>query len=184
MPGVVRTRVGYTGGTQKDPTYRSMGDHTESIEIEFDPEKLSYEDLLDVFWMSHNPCHQAGSRQYMSALFYHDKAQLEAINDSKKKEEEKRGKIHTHIVKAEKFYDAEDYHQKYRLRGTDVYMNEMNEIYPKASDFHRSTAAARINGYLAGFRSASEIEREIPKLGLSDAVATELLTRVNSGRRR
>src|SRR5262249_18399740 len=75
LPGVVRTRVGYTGGTSKDPTYYSLGDHTETLQIDFDPTVITYEQLLEVFWHTHNPCAQPWSRRYMSTVFYHGESQ-------------------------------------------------------------------------------------------------------------
>src|SRR6185369_16580386 len=79
LSAVVRTRVGYCGGTLKDPTYHELGDHTESIQVDFDPTKLTYGQILDRIWVSHNPCATAWSRQYMSAIFYEGEAQKKAI---------------------------------------------------------------------------------------------------------
>jgi len=70
--GVVRTRVGYTGGSTKNPTYHSLGDHTETVQIDYDPTQISFEELLDVFWDSHRPTQRAWSRQYMAAVFFHN----------------------------------------------------------------------------------------------------------------
>ena len=67
---MVRTRVGYTGGTDDSPTYERLGDHTESVEIEYDPSRLSYQELLDIFWASHTPTLEPYARQYMPAIFY------------------------------------------------------------------------------------------------------------------
>ena len=75
MDGVVRTRVGYSGGQRKDPTYRSIGDHSETIQIDYDPARTSYKKLLFIFWQSHDPTHHAWSRQYMSAIFYQNEEQ-------------------------------------------------------------------------------------------------------------
>ena len=66
---MVRTRVGYTGGTTADPTYRRLGDHTEAVEVEFDPRRLGYRDLVEVFWEEHDPGRKSFSRQYLTALF-------------------------------------------------------------------------------------------------------------------
>jgi len=80
---VVRTRVGYTGGDKPNPTYHNIGDHAESVDIDYDPEVTDYENLLDIFWKNHNPT-SFYSRQYMSAIFYHDAAQKEAAELSLK----------------------------------------------------------------------------------------------------
>ena len=113
LPGVVRTRVGYSGGSTENPTYTYLGDHTETIEIEFDPSIISYEELLNHFFKKHN----AGivqSTQYKSAIFTHNEKQYMLAKKRKNQEQEKTGKhIMTIIAKALTFYEAEKYHQKY-----------------------------------------------------------------------
>jgi peptide-methionine (S)-S-oxide reductase len=115
---VIRTRVGYSGGTKENPTYRSMGDHTETIQIDYDPEIISFENILDVFWKNHNPLRSSfGSRQYMSIILYHDDNQKElALKTKKDWEDMLDGEIQTEMVPYSVFYNAEDYHQKYYLR--------------------------------------------------------------------
>jgi peptide methionine sulfoxide reductase msrA/msrB len=125
LNGVVSTRVGYTGGTFKNPTYEDVCSdqtgHAEAVEIEYDPSVISYEGLLDVFWRIHDPTTlnsqgpDIGS-QYRSAIFYHSKEQELAANRSKEKLEKSgiyADKIVTEIVPADRFYQAEDYHQQY-----------------------------------------------------------------------
>ncbi|MDZ7761250.1 MAG: peptide-methionine (S)-S-oxide reductase [Desulfovermiculus sp.] len=68
---MVRTRVGYSGGKKPNPTYHDLGDHTETLQVDYDPEAVSYPKLLEVFWESHSPEQSALSRQYMAAVFYH-----------------------------------------------------------------------------------------------------------------
>jgi len=122
-PGVVETTVGYTGGNVKNPSYEQVSSektgHTESIEVEFDPKKISYEKMLEVFWKHHNPTTLNGQgpdigTQYRSAIFYHNDRQKKLAEKSKKEMQKKFEKpIVTEIVKAGQFYPAEDYHQKY-----------------------------------------------------------------------
>lgn len=123
LPGVIKTTVGYTGGDFKNPTYEDMKTgktgHAESIEIEFDPDKISYQELLDAFWQMHDPTQKnrqgfdIGS-QYRSVIFYHNKEQKELAKKSKEEESKKHIKsIKTEIVPVQKFYPAEKYHQKY-----------------------------------------------------------------------
>lgn len=108
------TRVGYTGGTTADPTYRSMGDHTESIQLDYDPDVISYEELLAEFWAQHSPTRPSRSRQYASAIFYADEEQRRAAEESKRRMESRLGvTLHTDIVPLERFYLAEEYHQHY-----------------------------------------------------------------------
>ena len=123
--GVVSTAVGYEGGTMKNPTYRDVctdrTGHAEVVEVEYDPEKVSYEDLLKVFWENHDPTtlNRQGpdvGKQYRSVIFYHTPEQQAAALASKEKLE-KSGKyrrpIVTEIVPATTFYRAEEYHQQY-----------------------------------------------------------------------
>ena len=72
---MIRTRVGYTGGTLENPTYHHLGDHTESVQVDYDPARIDYAALLDAFWQGHNPAASSFSRQYMAAVFYHDETQ-------------------------------------------------------------------------------------------------------------
>jgi methionine-S-sulfoxide reductase len=164
----VRTRVGYCGGTKAAPTYHSLGDHTETTEIDFDPSKVSYAELLDVFWATHNPCARPYSRQYASVIFFHDGEQRRLALETKAREEARRGrKITTDIVPYERFWIAEDYHQKYYLRGDDELLREFHRLTPTNEAFVHSTAAARVNGFLGGHALPGRLEREGPKLGLS-----------------
>lgn len=126
-PGVLSTRVGYTGGNFKDPTYEDVcagvTGHAEAVEITFDPEKVTYQKLLEIFWKSHNPSISFGKRdhyyQYRSAIFYHSEEQKEKAEKAKV-ELEKSGRflnpIATLIEPASEFYPAEDYHQKFLMK--------------------------------------------------------------------
>ena len=125
VEGVVSTEVGYTGGTLANPTYEDVcsdtTSHAEAVEITYDSSKISYEELLDIFWKIHDPTTpdrqgpDLGS-QYRSAIFYHDARQKE-IAEQYKEKLDKSGKykrpVVTEIVAAGPFYPAEEYHQKY-----------------------------------------------------------------------
>jgi methionine-S-sulfoxide reductase len=174
--------VGYTGGATEQPTYTNLGDHTETVEIGFDPHKVTFEQLLEVFWQSHSPTSPPSSRQYMSAIFYHDTEQRRAAAKSKSDREERIQKtLYTRILPASTFYMAEAYHQKYRLRRVPFLFSEMEEIYPTAEELVGSTAAARLNGYVAGYGTLSQLDSEIGELGLS-AGAREKLRQIVAGR--
>jgi peptide-methionine (S)-S-oxide reductase len=125
LPGVVATRVGYTGGNVPNPTYELVCSHgtghAEAVEVTFDPTRVSYEDLLNVFWTSHNPTTRdrqgldIGS-QYRSAIFFHSPDQQAAAERTKEEQQAKLRwpkKIVTEIAPAPEFYEAEDYHQQY-----------------------------------------------------------------------
>jgi len=123
--GVKSTAVGYIGGQLPNPTYEEVctdkTGHAEAVEVDYDPDKISYKELLDVFWANHNPTtlNRQGPDvgiQYRSAIFYHNEKQKE-IAENSKESLEKSGKydspIVTEIVPATTFYKAEEYHQKY-----------------------------------------------------------------------
>lgn len=125
LPGVLSTQVGYTGGTVKNPTYEQVcagrTGHAEAIEIEYDPSKIRYEELLEAFFRHHDPTtmdrqgNDIGT-QYRSAIFYHSPEQKEASEhaiDALKRAKLFRGPIVTKVSRASDFYPAEEYHQKY-----------------------------------------------------------------------
>jgi peptide-methionine (S)-S-oxide reductase len=125
IPGVLSTSVGYTGGHLVDPTYRQVctarTGHAEAVLVSYDPARVSFAELLDAFWSSHDPTtvDRQGpdlGPQYRSAIFVHDDEQEKIAEASKKEVDESgvfRRKIVTQIAAAEKFYPAEDYHQQY-----------------------------------------------------------------------
>lgn len=170
------TRVGYAGGSTEHPTYYSLGDQSETIQIDYDPTQISYRQLLDVFWASHNPIYEPWSRQYMSIVFYHSEDQKRLAIETKESEEARLGKhIFTEIVPFSEFYLAEDYHQKYYLRQEPALMAEFSAIYPATEDFIASTAVARVNGYVGGYGKLATLEKELGLLGLSEAGINILL---------
>jgi methionine-S-sulfoxide reductase len=164
---VIRTRVGYAGGTTANPTYRSIGDHSETIQIDFDPNQISYEELLAVFWDSHSPTSRPWSQQYASIIFYHDEAQKQlALATLEEQEARYGGKIFTEIVPFSDFTLAEAYHQKYRLQQVPELARAFQTIYPDDIDFVNSTAAARVNGYAGGYGTSESLDAEIDGFGL------------------
>ena len=128
LPGVVATRVGYTGGRTENPTYREVcahdSGHAEAVEITFDPLTLPYRKLLDVFWECHDPTQldRQGpdiGDQYRSAIFYHTEEQRQMAQTSLEGLERSgrlRRPIVTQIVPATTFWEAEPYHQKYHQK--------------------------------------------------------------------
>ena len=175
---MVRTRVGYAGGTTQNPTYRNLGDHTETIQIEYDPTVVSYEELLGVFWSSHSPTARPWSRQYMSIIFYHNDEQRRLAIETRDREAAKvGGEIYTEIVPASEFTLAEAYHQKYQLRRVPDLVAEFSAIYTD-DDFVASTATARVNGYLGGNGTCEGLREEVDSLGLSAAGSEKLLKMV------
>jgi len=113
----------------------------------------------------------------MSAIFYHDDAQQQLALETKAVEEKQRNrKIRTEVLPFSNFYLAEDYHQKYGLRGRSDLMREFKAMYPREIDFINSTAAARVNGYLGGYGTSADIRAAIDSLGLSPEGQEQLLT--------
>lgn len=173
----MRTRVGYAGGRKLNPTYRSIGDHSETIQIDYDPQQVSFDVLLDVFWASHSPTARSWSRQYASSVFVHDAEQRKQAEASLKRWEAQAGrKIFTEIVDYSGFTLAEDYHQKYRLRNSSI-EKEYLTVYPDLLDFVNSTAVTRVNGFLAGHGTPEQLVGERELLGLSET-SLEKLRRV------
>ncbi len=134
-PGVVSTAVGYEGGFTPNPTYEEVCSgrtgHAETVRVVYDPSKITYADLLKVFWESHDPTqgmrqgNDIGS-QYRSAIFYHTPEQRTAAEESlaayqKRLAEAGYGQVTTQIVPAGEFYFAEDYHQQYLSAGKNPY---------------------------------------------------------------
>ena len=172
---MIRTRVGYAGGTTASPTYRNIGDHSETIQIDYDPGIISYEELLNVFWDSHSPTMQPWSRQYRSIIFYNSDKQRQLALATKQREEAKlECAVLTEIVPFSVFYLAEDYHQKYYLQQIGQLMRELNTVYPDVSDFIDSTAVARINGLVGGYGCLESLEERISSFGLPSAINTRL----------
>lgn len=162
------TRVGYAGGSTDSPTYRSLGDHTEAFQVEYDPEAISYEDLLQVFWTDHDPGRGQWSRQYRTAVFTHDEAQRRLARASRDRIAASRGmEVTTTVEELGTFHLAEDYHQKYYLRRYGDLTKEYASIYPRSGDFVNSTAVARVNGFLGGNGTLEDFEAQFPGLGLS-----------------
>ena len=123
--GVTSVKSGYTGGTVANPTYEQVCSdqtgHYEAIQVTYDPAVISYDELLNIFWMQIDPTDKGGQfhdrgNSYQTAIFYHDEEQKASAQESKKKLGQSgrfSAEIVTPILPAQEFYDAEDYHQQY-----------------------------------------------------------------------
>ena len=168
--------MGYAGGTKTNPIYESLGDHSETIEVIYDPRKISYGELLDIFWQSHEPTVSSWSRQYMSIIFFHNEDQRKlAVMTKDRQERTRKRKIHTVIVPAGTFWSAEDYHQKYYLRNVPSLMKEFNTLYPSSADFVNSTAAAKVNGFLGGNGTIGDLKADLESIRLSPDVIDRIM---------
>jgi len=125
VPGVISTAVGYAGGHRDNPTYEDVctdrTGHAEVVQVEYDPSRVAYEDLLEVFWNCHDPTqlNRQGpdiGMQYRSVIFYHDDEQMAEAEEAKARMQSLgiyRRPIVTQIVPAAAFFRAEEYHQQY-----------------------------------------------------------------------
>ena len=184
---MLRTRVGYAGGDKDKPTYRSMGDHTEVISIDFDPNRIGYEDLLSHFWRAHR-CQNAGkSRQYMNAIFYHDAEQKVAAELSLREQVKRMGvsmeSVTTKVVPVKSFTYAEEYHQKYGLNREA--RDFLEGVYPTTKAFADSAVGARLASYFGSGleRDWDEFLSELPSYGLPEKMEIRLRNQAEERRR-
>jgi peptide-methionine (S)-S-oxide reductase len=175
---VIRTRAGYTGGDRLNPTYENIGDHTESVQVDFDPARVSYQQLLQVFWASHDPFEHYSITQYKVAVFYADAQQERLARESLAQIEKQSGrKVNTQILPLKKFYRAEDYHQKYYLRHTPQLLAELAADYGgDERAFADSTLAARLNAYSGRHGNPKTVQAELASYALSQSGQSYLLS--------
>ena len=133
IPGVIATVSGYMGGAQKNPTYEQVSTgrtgHAEVVQVEYDPTKVTYARLLDIFWRNIDPTQKDGQfcdhgPQYRSGIFYHDDEQRRLAEGSRlnlSKNKPFKGEIVTEISRATEFYAAEDYHQDFHRKSPTRY---------------------------------------------------------------
>lgn len=148
IDGVVRTRVGYTGGSKKDPSYQDLSDHTETVLVEYDPGRVDYRELLEIFWNNHDYTREK-KPQYASKIFYLDGKQKQLAEETKQEHENAK----TEVQELEEFYVAENYHQKYRLRHSHL-MKNFESMSPE--EFRDSPLAAKANAFAAGYMSEED----------------------------
>lgn len=130
IDGVASTTSGYTGGQKENPTYREVSSgetgHSEAVEVTYDPQKVSYEQLLAVFWRNIDPTVKDQQfcdvgNQYRTAIYYHSEEQKRLAELSKKDVEKRLGTVQTEIVPASTFYTAEEYHQDFYQKNPERY---------------------------------------------------------------
>ncbi|WP_210465255.1 peptide-methionine (S)-S-oxide reductase MsrA [Rufibacter roseolus] len=176
IKGVIRTKVGFAGGTTPAPTYRNLADHIETVQVEFDPEQVTYAQLLEKSFAKHTPTQEPRKRQYTSAIFYHSPEQQQAAQYAIKAAEERfKAKVLTQLIPYETFHLAEERHQKWKLRRHPEVLRELQKIYPGFEAFNNSTAVARVNGYVGGYGEQDIFMEEISSLGLSAPVQNIML---------
>lgn len=150
------------------------------MDLVYDPSLISYETLLDQFWTGYVPT-RARSSQYRAAIFCHDEAQF-ALAKSRVEKEGGRPGSGPEVVLGKTFYAAEDYHQKWRLRRKEEFFDDLQKNYESEADLLASTAATKLNGYVGGFGTALQVERDAKRLGLSEMGIERLISLVNNRR--
>ncbi|WP_299269803.1 peptide-methionine (S)-S-oxide reductase MsrA [Halorientalis sp.] len=163
LDGVVRTRVGYAGGTKPDPSYHALGDHTEVFQVDYDPAVVSYTDLLDRVFRAHDPYSQSRKTQYQHVVFTASAAQRDALEAFLAAADLDPDAIETRIEALSRFFPAEDYHQKHSLRARPPLLGPFEEAGYDDEAIRESPAAAALNGYAAG-----ETVGVADELGLTD----------------
>jgi peptide-methionine (S)-S-oxide reductase len=175
VDGVVRTCVGYAGGTTPSPTYDDIGDHIEAVRVAYDPNRLDYTDLLLLFWASHDPTRPPFKRQYQPALFPRTPTQAEQARASRAaRAAELDAALTTEVIEDASFTRAEPYHQKHTLRRYPALFDAFRRMYPADDALTDSPAAALVNGYLSGNRAPRHLDADLPRLGLPDDAAAAL----------
>ena len=149
------------------PTYHNLGDHTESFQVDYDPDVIGYATLVKLVLESGNHRSPPSSEQYKSILFYHDAEQLRVARQLLDKS------LYIEVRKAGPFTLAEDYHQKYYLRQSSLGAR-FEALFPDSRDFVDSTAVTRANGYVSGYGEGPQLARELPQLGLGAEQQAEL----------
>ena len=151
--------------------------------MDYDPSVITYAELVDLALTAHNPTWVAHKVQYASLILAHDDAQLETARERATRFSAVLGgrPLATRIEPLKRFWNAEDYHQKYHLRNDRVLAVEFRAMFGSdEAAFRESTAAARVNGYVAGDGTAAQLEREIDLLGLGPDGRSKLITRVGT----
>lgn len=150
--GVVRTAVGYAGGTSPDPTYHDLGDHTEVVRLTFEPTTISYRGLLDHALEAYSHRSQPAKRQYHRIVLAETDRQADAVETAVAEMTAGAGPdaIATRLERLDTFYLAESYHQKHGLRGKRWVTNVFDEAGYGDDAFRRSPAAAKLHAHVTG----------------------------------
>ncbi|WP_245840095.1 peptide-methionine (S)-S-oxide reductase MsrA [Sutcliffiella horikoshii] len=175
----MRTRVGYAGGTTQTPTYKQMGDHTECLQIDFDPTQITFDEIARHFWNSHNSNRgNYKGRQYLSIILYHDINQKEAIEKIKQEIQNTNSQsIGTEIAPLDQFTLAEEKHQKYYLKRYSNATKKLREYFQTEEAFTDATLVARLNSFVKGYGTLSSLKEEIMQWESEDAA--ELISLVS-----
>ncbi|KAL6531256.1 Peptide methionine sulfoxide reductase A5 [Orobanche hederae] len=154
LNGVVRTTAGYAGGSKPNPEYRSLGDHAESVQVEYDPRILSFKELLDAFWSSHDSRQVFGQgpdvgNQYRSIIFTNgtEESRIAVLSKEREQTRSKNSVITTQIQPLVTFYPGEPEHQKFELKRNPFLLQLIGNL--PEEELERSNLATKLNGYAA-----------------------------------
>ncbi len=168
--------MGYAGGTSTHPTYHDLGGSAETVQVDFDPAKVTYQELVEDFFVFHDATYAPSTGQYRSVIFPSDAGQEQVARTVMESVQTNFDRsLNTQIVSGATFYLAEDYHQKYALQNDGPLSREFHAMYPDVWALVDSTAATRVNAYLYGQGSAEQLQAELEGLGLSEAGQEHLL---------
>ena len=172
-PGVVSTRVGFSGGTFPNPNYSAIGDHVETVEVLYDPIVITYSELLRHFWRHHNSRAKPIFRQYASAIFCMEKAQIEVAKKEREAwQAQGEKKVLTAILPAGEFYPAAENHQKYYLQQDTVLLSGLPE-----KDRLHTLLAAKLNAVAGRAGDRADLKRTLEELGVDETAQQNLFAR-------
>jgi peptide-methionine (S)-S-oxide reductase len=155
--GVVRTRVGYAGGTRTDPTYHALGDHTEVLQLDIDPGRTTYRAVVEAVLDSHDPAREVGKTQYQNVIFAASSSQRETLAAVLEEPGLDPDAIGTRIERLDRFHLAEAYHQKHSLRASPGLKRVFDDLEYDDERLRESPAAAKLNGHAAGHDVAGDL---------------------------
>ncbi|TYS68189.1 peptide-methionine (S)-S-oxide reductase [Sutcliffiella horikoshii] len=180
---MIRTRVGYAGGTTPAPTYKQMGDHTECLQIDYDPTQITFDEITRHFWNSHNSNRgNYKGRQYLSIFLFHENYQKEVLEKFKQETQDTNAQlIGTEIAPIVHFTLAEERHQKYYLKRYSSATQKLREHFPTEESFTDSTLVARLNSFVKGYGTLATLKEEILVWDREDAA--KLISLVNGLKR-
>ena len=177
------TRVGYCGGSTADPTYRKVcsdpafSDWAECVQVDYNADELSYEELCRVFFKSHEPSMGSPKRQYMSAIFAHTDEQFDTASRVLLEVQQKKTRVSTQVEMATDFYEAEYYHQKWLLQRKADWFKRLDMVDPR--ELIEGEAPSRLNAYVAGYVTHDDMRNFASEWLKKGAVSQDACERVS-----
>jgi len=172
MDGVLRTRVGYSGGKSSNPSYKVVDLHSEVVEIDYDPDVISYAELIDIFFNAHNETLRPYDQRVKSLIFYRNEVEYEIAKtkiDAIRKNTDKNESVYTELKAFEILYLAEPEHQNRSLKLEPSLYSELKQIFKTEDKILFSILASKLNGYIYGYGTLEEAQTLLESSGLSEA---------------